>query len=45
MAEVNYEGKLENGTVFDSSKKNGKPMEAVLGTTRFIKGWKKRCQA
>lgn len=36
---VNYEGKLINGTVFDSSKKQGKPIEFVLGQNQVIPGW------
>lgn len=34
---VNYEGKLLDGTVFDSSYKRGKP--ASFGVTQVIKGW------
>lgn len=36
---VQYEGKLINGTVFDSSKKQGKPIEFVLGQNQVIPGW------
>lgn len=35
--EVNYEGKLIDGTVFDSSYKRGKT--ATFGVTQVIKGW------
>jgi len=35
--EVNYEGKLVDGTVFDSSYKRGKPM--TLKVQGVIKGW------
>ena len=35
--EVHYEGKLIDGTVFDSSYKRGKP--AQFGVTQVIKGW------
>ena len=34
---VDYEGKLENGTVFDSTKKRGEP--AVFGLDRVIACW------
>ena len=34
---VNYEGKLLDGTVFDSSYERGKPIEFALN--RVIKGW------
>ena len=36
---VHYEGKLMNGTIFDSSKKQGKPIEFVLGQNQVIPGW------
>ena len=36
---VNYEGRLENGTVFDSSFQKGRPFQFVIGTGRVIKGW------
>ncbi|MGC8641160.1 MAG: FKBP-type peptidyl-prolyl cis-trans isomerase [Isosphaeraceae bacterium] len=39
VAEVQYEGKLEDGTIFDSSRKRGEPMKAVLGAGHFIRGW------
>ena len=35
--EVNYEGKLLDGTVFDSSYKRGEPI--VFGVSQVIKGW------
>lgn len=36
---VHYEGFLEDGTKFDSSKDKGKPFQCVIGTGRVIKGW------
>lgn len=36
---VHYTGKLENGTVFDSSVEQGQPIEFPIGTGRVIKGW------
>ncbi|MEA2105058.1 MAG: FKBP-type peptidyl-prolyl cis-trans isomerase [Candidatus Cloacimonadota bacterium] len=37
--EVNYEGKLADGTVFDSSYNRGEPITFTLGKGRVIKGW------
>lgn len=37
QVEVNYEGRLIDGTVFDSSYKRNKP--ATFGVTQVIKGW------
>jgi FKBP-type peptidyl-prolyl cis-trans isomerase len=34
---VNYEGRLVNGQIFDSSAKHGKPLEISL--TQTIPGW------
>lgn len=34
-----YVGRLEDGTVFDSSWDRGKPFQCVIGTGRVIKGW------
>lgn len=34
-----YIGRLEDGTVFDSSIERGQPFQCVIGTGRVIKGW------
>lgn len=39
LLRVEYEGKLEDGTVFDSSYERGTPFQFVFGTGRVIKGW------
>ena len=36
---VEYEGKLENGEIFDSSEKHGQPMEFEVGNGQLIKGF------
>jgi peptidylprolyl isomerase len=36
---VHYTGKLDDGTVFDSSVTRHKPISFVLGAGRVIKGW------
>ncbi|MCE0497947.1 MAG: FKBP-type peptidyl-prolyl cis-trans isomerase [Methylacidiphilales bacterium] len=36
---VNYEGKLQDGTKFDSSYDRGQPFSLVLGVTQVIQGW------
>ncbi|MBR9703943.1 peptidylprolyl isomerase [Candidatus Pacearchaeota archaeon] len=36
---IEYEGKLESGEVFDSSKKAGKPLEFVTGSGMVIPGF------
>jgi FKBP-type peptidyl-prolyl cis-trans isomerase 2 len=36
---VEYTGKLEDGTVFDSSERHGKPLEFEVGKGQVIKGF------
>jgi FKBP-type peptidyl-prolyl cis-trans isomerase len=36
---INYEGKLNDGFVFDTTKKAGKPTSFTFGTGQLIKGW------
>lgn len=36
---IEYEGKLESGKVFDSSKKHDKPLEFEIGSGKVIKGF------
>lgn len=36
---VEYTGKLDDGTVFDSSEKQGKPIEFKVGEGQVIKGF------
>lgn len=38
---VHYEGKLEDGTLFDSSRKRGEPIEFKLGEGQLIPGFEK----
>lgn len=38
---IEYEGKLEDGTVFDSSEKHGKPLEFEVGSKQIIPGFEK----
>jgi FKBP-type peptidyl-prolyl cis-trans isomerase len=38
-AQVHYVGKLENGTVFDSSRSSGQPRRFVIGSGKMIAGW------
>lgn len=39
VVEVNYTGKLVDGTVFDSSIPRGKPISFTLGAGQVIAGW------
>jgi peptidylprolyl isomerase len=39
LVSVHYAGKLQDGTVFDSSFSRGEPLQFNLGTGRVIKGW------
>ena len=39
MVAVHYTGKLDDGTVFDSSVERGQPIEFILGSGRVIPGW------
>lgn len=36
---VHYQGRLEDGTVFDDSHKRGEPISFILGQGQVIKGW------
>jgi len=38
---VHYEGKLEDGTLFDSSRKRGEPIEFTIGEGKLIPGFEK----
>src|SRR5690625_2135910 len=39
VVSVHYEGKLENGEIFDSSFSRDSPIEFSLGKGSVIKGW------
>ncbi|MBD3259541.1 peptidylprolyl isomerase [Candidatus Woesearchaeota archaeon] len=38
---IEYEGSLEDGTVFDSSAKHGAPLEVEIGAKQIIPGFEK----
>ena len=35
---IEYEGRLTDGTVFDSTQKHGRPFELVVGSKKIIQG-------
>ena len=39
MVSVHYQGRLEDGTVFDDSNKRGEPISFILGNGMVIQGW------
>lgn len=39
LISCHYEGRLEDGTKFDSSFDRGQPLEFVVGVGRVIQGW------
>jgi len=39
LVTANYEGRLLNGTVFDSTSSRGKPFQFTVGTGQVIKAW------
>ena len=39
IVKVEYEGRLQNGEIFDSSKKHGQPLEFEAGAVQVIKGF------
>ena len=41
---IEYEGKLENGQVFDSSSKHGQPLEFEVGSGKIIPGFDEAVQ-
>lgn len=44
IVDVHYTGKLEDGTVFDSSKDRGAPVQFTLGAGQVIPGWEQGIQ-
>ena len=41
IIKVEYEGKLKDGTVFDSTEKHGEPLKFEVGTGQLITGFDK----
>jgi FKBP-type peptidyl-prolyl cis-trans isomerase len=39
LASFHYEGKLENGTIFDTTRQKGQPATYAIGMGKLIKGW------
>ena len=39
MVDVHYEGRLTDGTVFDSSYERGSPLNFNIGVGRVVEGW------
>jgi len=39
VALFRYEGKLEDGSIFDSNRQSSEPFKAAIGTGGLIKGW------
>ena len=38
---VHYVGKLEDGTVFDDTRRRGRPIEFTIGRNQVIEGWER----
>lgn len=41
---AHFKGILEDGSVFDSSERHGRPFEFVLGSKKVIAGWSEACK-